>query len=174
MKNPRRERRCPSTRSARRRRSACSPRLLALAAAGQVELKLKTPRRDGTTRLVMCPLEFMQRLAALVPRPRLHLIEIHGVLSPERQAALAGGASGAALGAALAQPSRYADGEPAGPPRLRDLWLQRSDGRTTASRKRLASLLLPVRVGMMSSATVRSVTRPAQPRSLVASPLNRR
>jgi len=51
-------------------------------AAGQVELKLKTPWRDGTTHLVMSPLEFMQRLAALVPRPRLHLIRFHGVLAP--------------------------------------------------------------------------------------------
>lgn len=41
-----------------------------LNAAGQVELKLKTPWRDGTTHLVMSPLEFMQRLAALVvPQP---------------------------------------------------------------------------------------------------------
>jgi len=38
-------------------------------------LKLKTPWRDGTTHLVMSPLEFMQRLAALVPRPRLHLFD---------------------------------------------------------------------------------------------------
>ena len=38
-------------------------------AAGQVVLKLKTPWPDGTTHLVMSPLEFMQRLAALVPRP---------------------------------------------------------------------------------------------------------
>ena len=51
-------------------------------AAGQVVLKLKTPWRDGTTHLVMSPLEFMQRLAALVPRPRLHLIRFHGVLAP--------------------------------------------------------------------------------------------
>ena len=29
-------------------------------AAGQVVLKLKTPWRDGTTHLVMSPLEFMQ------------------------------------------------------------------------------------------------------------------
>ena len=29
--------------------------------AGQVALKLKTPWRDGTTHLVMSPLEFMQR-----------------------------------------------------------------------------------------------------------------
>ena len=30
----------------------------------------------------MSALEFMQRLAALVPRPRLHLIRFHGVLAP--------------------------------------------------------------------------------------------
>ena len=30
----------------------------------------------------MTPLEFLQRLAALVPRPRLHLIRYYGVLAP--------------------------------------------------------------------------------------------
>jgi hypothetical protein len=30
--------------------------------------------------LTPATLEFMQRLAALVPRPRLHLIRFHGVL----------------------------------------------------------------------------------------------
>ena len=68
-------------------------------AAGRVVLKLKTSWCDGTTHLVMSPLELMQRLAALVPRPRLHLIRFgvritslcevsgpplreHGVLAP--------------------------------------------------------------------------------------------
>jgi Putative transposase len=51
-------------------------------ATGQVVLTLKTPWRDGTTHLVMSPLEFMQRLAELVPRARLHLIRFHGVLAP--------------------------------------------------------------------------------------------
>ena len=51
-------------------------------AAGQVVLRLKTPWRNGTTHIVMSPLEFRQRLAALVPRPRLHLIRFHGVLAP--------------------------------------------------------------------------------------------
>ena len=37
--------------------------------AGQVVLELKTAYRDGTSHIVMSPLEFMQRLAALVPRP---------------------------------------------------------------------------------------------------------
>ena len=49
---------------------------------GQVVLQLKSPYHDGTTHIVMEPLEFMQRLAALVPRPRLHLIRFHGVLAP--------------------------------------------------------------------------------------------
>jgi hypothetical protein len=63
-------------------RPALSDERVQLNAAGQVALKLKTPWRDGTTHLVMSPLEFMQRLAALVPRPRLHLIRFHGVLAP--------------------------------------------------------------------------------------------
>ncbi len=63
-------------------RAALADERVQLNAAGQVELKLKTPWRDGTTHLVMSPLEFMQRLAALVPRPRLHLIRFHGVLAP--------------------------------------------------------------------------------------------
>ena len=50
--------------------------------AGQLVLTLKTAWRDGTTHLAMSPLEFMQRLAALVPRPRLHLIRFHVVLAP--------------------------------------------------------------------------------------------
>jgi hypothetical protein len=37
--------------------------------AGDVVLQLKTAYQDGTTHIVMSPLEFMQRLAALVPRP---------------------------------------------------------------------------------------------------------
>jgi phage terminase large subunit-like protein len=34
---------------------------------------LKTPYRDGTTHVMFEPLDFMARLAALVPRPREHL-----------------------------------------------------------------------------------------------------
>ncbi len=36
----------------------------------------------STTHLVMSPLEFVQRLAALVPRPSLQLIESRDVLAP--------------------------------------------------------------------------------------------
>ena len=63
-------------------RPAIANERLSVNRAGQVMLKLKTPYRNGTTHIVMSPMEFMQRLAALVPRPRLHLIRFHGVLAP--------------------------------------------------------------------------------------------
>jgi len=44
--------------------------------AGDVVLQLKSPWRDGTTHIKM-PLLFMRRLAALVPRLRLHLIRFY-------------------------------------------------------------------------------------------------
>jgi Putative transposase len=44
-------------------RPALSDERVQLNTAGQLELKLKTPWRDGTTHLVMSPQEFMQRLA---------------------------------------------------------------------------------------------------------------
>ena len=49
---------------------------------GKGVLTLKTPYREGATHIVMAPLEFMQRLAALVPRPRWHRIRCHGVRAP--------------------------------------------------------------------------------------------
>jgi Putative transposase len=55
--------------------------LLPSEAEDQVVLQLKSAYRDGTTHIVMSALEFMRRLAALVPRPRLHLIRFHGVLA---------------------------------------------------------------------------------------------
>lgn len=43
---------------------------------------LKTPWADGTTSLLLSPQELLEKLAALVPPPRLHLIRYHGVLAP--------------------------------------------------------------------------------------------
>ena len=63
-------------------RPAIANERLTLNRAGDVVLQLKSPYHDGTTHIVMSPLELMQRLAALVPRPRLHLIRFHGVLAP--------------------------------------------------------------------------------------------
>ena len=58
----------------------CGHKRLSRTRAGEVVLQLKTPYRDGTTHLVMTPLKFLQRVASLVLRPRLHLIRFHGVL----------------------------------------------------------------------------------------------
>ena len=37
---------------------------------------------DGTTHVVFEPLDFLARLAALVPLPRAHLTRYHGVFAP--------------------------------------------------------------------------------------------
>ena len=42
----------------------------------------KQPFRDGTTQVVLDPLDLIARLAALVPRPRLNLTRLHGVFAP--------------------------------------------------------------------------------------------
>ena len=55
---------------------------LALSASGQVRYALETPWRDGTTHVVLEPLDFIARLAALVPPPRRHLTRYHGVFAP--------------------------------------------------------------------------------------------
>jgi hypothetical protein len=58
---------------------------LALTSAGQVRYALKTPYRDGTTHIVLEPLDLMALLAALVPPPRMHLTRFHGVFAPHSQ-----------------------------------------------------------------------------------------
>lgn len=55
---------------------------LSLTGGGQVLLQIRQPWRDGTTHLVFDPVEFLGRLAVLVPRPRINLIVSHGVLGP--------------------------------------------------------------------------------------------
>ena len=44
--------------------------------------RLKRPFRGGTTEFLFEQLDFLARLAALVPRPRSHLRRYHGVLAP--------------------------------------------------------------------------------------------
>jgi hypothetical protein len=44
--------------------------------------RYKRPFRDGSTHVVLEPLDFIARLAALVPRPRLNLTRFHGVFAP--------------------------------------------------------------------------------------------
>ena len=43
---------------------------------------MKSPWDDGTTDVVFSPHELIEKLAARVPPPRVHLIRNHGVLAP--------------------------------------------------------------------------------------------
>ena len=49
---------------------------------GRVKLRLRTPYNDGTSHLIFTAHEFLERLAALVPRPQKNLIIYHGCLAP--------------------------------------------------------------------------------------------
>jgi len=44
--------------------------------------ELKHPFNNGTTHFIFEPLEFLAKLAALVPRPRANLTRYHGLLAP--------------------------------------------------------------------------------------------
>jgi hypothetical protein len=54
---------------------------LSVRADGRVLLQLKTPWADGTTHVVYEPLDFLAKLAALIPRPHKNLVLYHGVLA---------------------------------------------------------------------------------------------
>jgi hypothetical protein len=49
---------------------------------GRVRYELKTPWRNGTTHVIFEPLDFIARLVALVPKPRVNLTRFHGVFAP--------------------------------------------------------------------------------------------
>jgi hypothetical protein len=86
--------------------------------SGDLAFALKTAWDDGTTHLVSPPLEFIGRLAALTPPPRMHLIRYHGVLAPHAadRALIVPGAS-----PSLPDPEPSATGATP-PPRSRLLW----------------------------------------------------
>jgi hypothetical protein len=52
-----------------------------LTETGQVLLELRHRWTDGTTHLLFDPLELLERLAALTPRPRINLVLYYGVLA---------------------------------------------------------------------------------------------
>jgi hypothetical protein len=66
---------------------------LSLSSTGKVVYTLKTPYRDGTracpavsgTQVAFEPVDFMARLAVLVPKPRVNLTRYHGVLAPNHR-----------------------------------------------------------------------------------------
>ena len=44
--------------------------------------RLPKPATDGRTELILTPLEFLDRIAALIPPPRRHRHRYHGVVAP--------------------------------------------------------------------------------------------
>jgi hypothetical protein len=87
-------------------------------ADGRLLYRLKHRWRDGTTHVVFEPGELVEKLAALVPPPRFHLVRYHGVLGPcasERSRVvpgreLPGGATDAPERTSLAAPG-HEDGQ---------------------------------------------------------------
>jgi len=63
-------------------RPGVSEKRLSLTNQGQVRYELKTPYRDGTTHVIFEPVDFIAKLAALVPKPRVNLTRFHGVFAP--------------------------------------------------------------------------------------------
>ncbi len=63
-------------------RPAIATERLSLARNGRVIYRLRRHWRDGTSSVSFDPLTFIERLAALVPRPRAHQHTYHGVLAP--------------------------------------------------------------------------------------------
>ena len=51
-------------------------------ADGRLLYRFKRPWRDGTTHVVFEGLELLERLSALVPAPRTHLVRYSGILAP--------------------------------------------------------------------------------------------
>ena len=54
---------------------------LRLRSDGRIALELKTAWHDGTRELLFEPLELLERLAAMTPRPETNLLICHGLLA---------------------------------------------------------------------------------------------
>jgi hypothetical protein len=86
--------------------------------AGEIVYRLKKPRGDGVTHMVLSPVEFLEKIAGLVPPPKAHLVHYHGVLGPsskwrkrqsERIGRVRGRPSARSEGEEKECPSRWAD-----------------------------------------------------------------
>jgi hypothetical protein len=71
-------------------RGALSLARLEREANGDLMYRFNRPWSDGTTGITLLPLELLEKLAALVPLPRAHLVRYAGCLAPQstRRAAI--------------------------------------------------------------------------------------
>jgi hypothetical protein len=63
-------------------RNPFSQKRLSLTADGKVKLKLRKPDYLGQQYVLFDPVEFLRRLAAIIPPPRQNQIRFHGVFAP--------------------------------------------------------------------------------------------
>jgi Putative transposase len=63
-------------------RPAVSEQRLSRTEEGNIRYELKKPYRNGTTHIIFEPLDFISKLAALDPVPRVNLTRYHGVFAP--------------------------------------------------------------------------------------------
>jgi len=52
---------------------------------GDLVYSFNKPWSDGTTGITLSPLELLEKLAAIVPLPRVHLVRYAGCLAPHSQ-----------------------------------------------------------------------------------------
>ena len=120
-------------------------------------VRLKTPWRDGTSHIALQPLELLEKLAALIPRPYVNLIVYHGVLAPNakwRRKVVDFGRAPAVYGRHHAlkryPPDPPSSGPPFGPSRAR------ACAGTPGARRRLG-LLTASRLSRSSDWTITSI-----------------
>lgn len=99
---------------------------------GRVKLKLRKPYYTGQTSVVFEPLDFLRRLAAIIPPPRQNLVRYHGIFASNakgRRAVARLAESTRGTPSATPRPPTDLQGEPATPapddessPRYRRLW----------------------------------------------------
>lgn len=63
-------------------RPPLSEERLSKTADGKLRVKLKSAWSDGTSSIILTPMEFLERLVAIVPPPRKNLIRYAGVFAP--------------------------------------------------------------------------------------------
>ncbi len=95
-------------------RPPVSDERLFLTARGGIGSTLKTPYRDGTTNVILEPLDFIARLAALLPPPRLVLTRFHGIFAPDSPHRVRITPAPWSPGARHTKPTREEDGTSAG------------------------------------------------------------
>jgi hypothetical protein len=88
---------------------------LRLRSDGRIVLELKTAWHDGTRELVFEPLELLERLAAMTPRPETNLLICHGLLAPRARWRARVVAYGRVEPAPMAPPPPAGPGGAAGP-----------------------------------------------------------